>query len=96
MSSEVPYAADAEVSLSFDDLQVCFHSKILSFHQTHAEIQPIGSPITIREGGSPRLSHDANQVQLCVGSGEESEAGTPSRRRAGIPRCGFVKSVPNF
>jgi hypothetical protein len=68
-TAEVPYAADAEVSLTFDELQV---GKI-SYHSSELVLTPhIGSAHTIRKGVGAVPRHDSDKIQLFVGTGKES------------------------
>jgi hypothetical protein len=69
--AEVPYAADAEVSLTYDELQVrpCHSSQhVLTESIYHL---CVGSPHPVRKGGSPNPRHNPNEIQLCVGSCKE-------------------------
>jgi hypothetical protein len=69
--AEVPYAADAEVSLSYDELQVCpcRSSELVWNDLTHYLC--VGSPDAVRKGGSPNPRHDSNEIQLRMGSCKE-------------------------
>ena len=69
--AEVPYAADAEVSLTYDELQVrpCHTFQYILMELIYHLC--LGSPHPVREGGSPNSRHNPNEIQLCVGSCKE-------------------------
>jgi len=84
MPTELPYAADAEVSLSYDELEV-----ILWTTGDGVSIiidAGLGPPSAIREGAFSVARHGPVKVQLRLGTRQESQAGTPSRRRAAVTR----------
>lgn len=68
MTTDIPYAADAEMSLSFDELEVRL---VLVRHRCPAQVRVSGLEEAVREGGFGRTCHRAIQVQLCLGAGEE-------------------------
>jgi len=91
-TADVPYAADAEVSLTFDELQVRLLHDLLSFQ---AQLNPctIGLAFAVRKGGRPVPRHDSNKIQLRMGSRKEPHPRTPSRGRT-APRRLRSRLVP--
>lgn len=76
MPTDLPYAADAEVSLSPDELAVCTQSAPAG----HTVVNDcfmvrglVGLTDPVREGIESRLRFCSDQVQLCVGACEESK-----------------------
>jgi hypothetical protein len=69
--AEVPYAADAKVSLSYDELQVRFCRSSEPVLTDKGYYPCVGSTHAVRKGGSPNPRHDSNEIQLCVGSSKE-------------------------
>jgi hypothetical protein len=65
MPTDLPYAADAEVSLSYDELEVIHPRtyKNIMLISTHA-----GSALSVQEGGGTISCERADQVQLRLGS----------------------------
>lgn len=104
MPTDLPYAADAEVSLSYDELEVSASSEFrfwvlrwklgtgavgfrsCSRSDAFLSFKNIGTTTTIQERARTGICHYSNQVQLCLGPGEESCARTPGGRRAPITR----------
>lgn len=72
MPTELPYAADAEESLSFDELEVP-PSSTLSGTALAAGLTALftGPEATVPEGACAIACYCPDEVQLCVGSGEE-------------------------
>ena len=72
MPTELPYAADAEVSLSYDELEVrCVspHARGMAHGRASLGLAP-----AVPEGARAVARHDANEVQLCVGARQEPTA----------------------
>ena len=87
MPTELPYAADAEVSLSYDELQVRVISLRFSVPMLITEtLFSLGAKITIPERTGTIAYHCSNQVQLCMGASEEPNEGKPGGRGAVIAR----------
>lgn len=79
MPTELPYAADAEVSLSYDELDVCAFELLLDhFWDSFPDcglacgLYVLGSEETVWERSVSVSCYRTNEVQLCVGFGEES------------------------
>jgi hypothetical protein len=100
MPTELPYAADAEVSLSYDELQVRTSSTILflikntnNHEQKKKELMIMtfyaGSTNPIPERSSSSAYHCSDEIQLCVGAGEEPYKGESGGRGAVIARRVF-------
>lgn len=80
-STEVPYAADAEQSLSYDELEVSLYlywTKWLRVLADRLGAVTLGAKITIREGARGGACHCTVEVQLCLGLGEK-----PAERTSG-------------
>lgn len=73
MPSELPYAADAEVSLSYDELEVStnLRERTSFYILAHPHTHRTGSAHTISERTDTRTCHSPNEIQLCVGFGQE-------------------------
>jgi len=83
---DVPYAADAEVSLTFDELQVRLHD-LLSFRAlSNPPSVNIGIASTVPKGGRAVPRHNPDKIQLRVGSRKEPRPRTPSRGRTASRR----------
>jgi len=80
-TADVPYAADAEVSLTFDELQVRILHDLPSAIEPEPFRRPIGLAYAVRKGGRPVPRHDSNKIQLRMGSRKEPHPRTPSRGR---------------
>ena len=84
MPTELPYAADAEDSLSYDELQVQPHP--LDDFVRSSDTPPLGAPSPISEGGIAVTHNSADKVQLRLGFDQESKKRAPSRRRRHFTR----------
>jgi hypothetical protein len=72
-TAEVPYAADAEVSLTYDELQVGIHQLLFLCARSPGMAQPhIGTAHAVRKGIGTVPRHYSDKIQLCMGTGEES------------------------
>lgn len=71
MPTELPYAADAQMSLSYDELEVKgFPLRVLEF--SFLTFLLLGTARTIPEGTCTGPCYHSDQVQLCLGPCEES------------------------
>lgn len=70
MPTNLPYAADAEMALTFDELEVC---TVLALTLLLAEVacQNIDPATTIFKRGRTRSHNCPNKVQLCLGPREK-------------------------
>lgn len=84
MTSDLPYAADAEDSLTYDELEVWITSR--SYHRCSADSFVSGAQITIREGTRASPCNNTDQIQLRLGSHQESREGSTDRRCSTTPR----------
>lgn len=84
-TADVPYAADAEVALTFDELQVRLLHDLLPFqaqlNPSRSGVRTIGLAYAVRKGGRPVPRHDSDKIQLRMGSRKEPHPRTPSRGR---------------
>lgn len=83
MPTELPYAADAEVSLSYDELEVGYETYWPTFcfiNECEGLMTSVstGSSIAIPERIIPVAHHSSDEVQLCMGACEKSQTGTSS------------------
>lgn len=69
MSTEFPYAADAEVSLSYDELEVSMNVLTSSRIPDTRLSLPAGLTVAISEGTGTEVCHCADQIQLRMGFG---------------------------
>ena len=75
MPTELPYAADAEVSLSYDELEVRMPGLCIQANSASYPLNvPTGPAPAVPEGARAVARHDANEVQLCVGARQEPTA----------------------
>ena len=73
MPTDLPYAADAEVSLSYDELEV---GTSAIYSPALAEACP-GAAATIPERACSIPRHRSDKVQLCLGFGEKPSSRAP-------------------
>jgi hypothetical protein len=73
MASDLPYAADAEVSLSYDELEVAILVYLLYLPGSPAA----GIADTIPKGTRAGLRYCSNQVQLRMGTRQGSNTRPP-------------------
>ncbi len=88
MPTELPYAADAEMSLDYDELEVRTHFP--SAIPTTSSIFFPGSTASIPEGTGARACHYADKIQLRMGPHQEPKARTPSRGRQAPARYALL------
>ena len=78
MSTEVPYAADAEISLTYDELEVKSLSH-MPISRAKSKLLLIGTEAPIRKGVDFCTCLCAEQIQLCLGTSQEPTKRPPSR-----------------
>lgn len=75
MTTEVPYAADAEDSLTYDELEVSLWLLVVVQQRRLSNgIPDPGSPVTVLQGTRTGPCYNPVKVQLCLGTGEEPNA----------------------
>ena len=87
MTTDLPYAADAEVSLSFDELEVRWHRYLSHIPSQLITNLRAGPPPPIPEGVGFGPYHCPDEVQLCVGPGEEPDPRASGGGCASAARC---------
>lgn len=99
MPTELPYAADAEVSLQYDELEVCRGSATINLAPLcNICSNPcwltflIGSSSPVFEGAWTVARYHSNEIQLCLGPCKKSCEGSSSRRGTIIARCVWVNA----
>lgn len=88
MPTELPYAADAEMSLDYDELEVSLH---LSATVSTTNFNCLsGATASVPEGASARPCHHADKIQLRMGPHQEPKARASSRGRQDTAGCVYI------